>query len=395
MGVVAGIVVVASLVVDVNSLHAYSSMQAPAFRMLGDMVRTTSDAEAAARPVLATHRRYEDSLRRPIQWMNGLRGFKHRLAAPAKHEWLQLVRYWNEGGRDEVWFVADPARSDLALIKAGPPRAQYRWPFDVGNLLGGVRPNEMDWYAINPPEWYLGEGWALTPETAGVAAQDRRGPGYGDTRAWVRRRPGTTNIMVGGRNVASGAAAHLRIAIDGKDLDELTIGPGSFLRIWSLPLSPGAGDYATISISADTTSLSIEQFDARPSTDLIFGFGSGWHESELDPSTGVMWRWASERAVLQLRSSGQSAQLSIRGRLEAASSSRITVRAGDQLVTAFDVGRAFDRTVAIPASLLTGSEQTVIIESSAWYVPAERRWRSADRRRLALKLVDCRLTPAS
>jgi hypothetical protein len=37
----------------------------------------------------------------------------------------------------------------------------------------------------------------------------------------------------------------------------------------------------------------------------------------------------------------------------------------------------------------------VSIESSAWYVPADTRWRSGDRRKLALKLYDCRVTPVS
>ena len=67
------------------------------------------------------------------------------------------------GGRDVVWFVADPLRSDLALFSRGRPRA-YRWPFDPSTWIGGVRPSDMDWHVIERPEWYLGEGWAITPE---------------------------------------------------------------------------------------------------------------------------------------------------------------------------------------------------------------------------------------
>ena len=33
----------------------------------------------------------------------------------------------------------------------------------------------MDWYELDPPAWYFGEGWALTPETAGVAAEPAAG----------------------------------------------------------------------------------------------------------------------------------------------------------------------------------------------------------------------------
>ena len=45
--------------------------------------------------------------------------FSERLAAPPRHEWLELVKYWNGGGRGPVWFVADPLRSDLALVHHG------------------------------------------------------------------------------------------------------------------------------------------------------------------------------------------------------------------------------------------------------------------------------------
>jgi hypothetical protein len=51
--------------------------------------------------------------------------------------------------------------------------------------------------------------------------------------------------------------------------------------------------------------------------------------------------------------------------------------------------------VLIPSTALPGSEETIWIETSAWYVPAEKRWRSKDRRRLGLKLFECKVTPAS
>ena len=130
-------------------------------------------------PVLAMHRRQELDLRRPSVWAGGLPPFAQHLPAPPKHEWLELVKYWNRGGRAPIWFVADPPRSDLRARR--PPRAgqrgDYRWPFAQTDLIGGVRPNVMDWHLIQPPDWYLGEGWSLTPETAGVARDEGRGPG--------------------------------------------------------------------------------------------------------------------------------------------------------------------------------------------------------------------------
>ena len=74
----------------------------------------------ARAPVLATHRREELDMRRPITWMgSSMPTFSQRLPATPKHEWLELVKYWNDGGRAPVWFVADPLRSDLALVDHG------------------------------------------------------------------------------------------------------------------------------------------------------------------------------------------------------------------------------------------------------------------------------------
>ena len=68
-------------------------------------------------------------------------------------------------------------------------------------LLSGVRPNEMDWYRVDRPEWYVGEGWALTPEAAGVADADRRGPSLAPIDGWVQRlKTSGGTLMIGGRN---------------------------------------------------------------------------------------------------------------------------------------------------------------------------------------------------
>jgi len=37
----------------------------------------------------------------------------------------------------------------------------------------------------------------------------------------------------------------------------------------------------------------------------------------------------------------------------------------------------------------------IAIETDGAFVPAETRWRSPDRRRLGLKILECRITPAS
>ena len=80
------------------TLIAYASEAAPAFRMLADMRAETGRSDAA--PVLAMHRRQEFDLRRPFEWVGAdAPVFARQLAAPPKHEWLELVKYWNGGGR--------------------------------------------------------------------------------------------------------------------------------------------------------------------------------------------------------------------------------------------------------------------------------------------------------
>lgn len=391
-------VVAFNAAITTMSLHAYSGAEAPAFRMLADMHRADAARSGATTPVLAMHRRQGFDLRRPIRWVgDAMPTFTRRLTTPPKHEWLELVKYWNEGGRDPIWFVADPPRSDLALFEHGRPRGSYRWPFNLTELIGGVRPNDMDWYVIDPPGWYLGEGWALTPESAGVAQEDGRGPGRGSIQGWIRRHAGASTLMVGGRNLADGGtAATLRVDLDGRPIDQITVPPGFFLRIATLDAGSltGAGDYAAIAVRSDRDHVAVEQFDSAPAGRVVFGFGDGWHEQEYNPTTGRLWRWTSDRATLRVRAEGHALTLELRGDLEAASSSRVTIRAGDRSVAEQDVGRSFSIRTKIPAELLRADESTITVESTAWYVPAERSGRSRDRRRLGLKIYQCQLTPA-
>src|SRR5262249_6264293 len=116
---------------------------------------------------------------------------------------------------------------------------------------------------------------------------------------------------------------------------------------------------------------------------------------EYNPATGDLWRWTADRSAIRVRSERHAVALTLRGEVEAAASSHVVIRAGNVVAAEFDVGRSFSRTVVIPAATLPGPEDTISIETSAWYVPAEKRWRSHDRRRLGLKLFECRVTPAS
>lgn len=387
-----------SVATDDKVSYEYSRMDAPAFRMLADMAAAASAQDAsAAMPVLAMHRKEDFDLRRPMTWVGSrMPPVARHLPAPPKHEWLELVKYWNAGGRAPIWYVADPLRSDLALIRSSTRPTLYRWSLQLPGLIGGVRPAEMDWYTMPVPDWYLGEGWAMTPETAGVAKEDSRGPGFSPITGWIRRWQQPFTLMVGGRNLGiSGKPARLRVAVDGATIDEATISPGFFLRMATVPQAAGTGDYGLVSIESDNRDLAIEQFDAQPTGRAVFGFAEGWYEQEYNPTTGVLWRWASDRAAIRVRAEDHALALTLRGEIEEASSSHVTVRAGERVLAQFDVGPSFTRTEILPANALRGAESMIMIESSASYVPAEMRWRSKDRRRLALKVYECRLTPVS
>ena len=383
-----------NLFATTSALSSYARADAPAFRLLADM---RDSASRSGTPVLAMHRRDDLDLRRPIVWeADRLPAFDRRLPAPGKHEWLELVKYWNGGGRQPVWFVADPPRSDLALVKLAARPRTYRWPFKLPMVMGGVRPNEMDWYVIDPPDWYLGEGWALTPETAGVAGEDGRGPGRGGIEGRIRRWSKPSTILIGGRNLG-GPTTHVRIAVDGRAIDESDVPPGFFLRLLALQgdLAAGPADYSTITVNADRDQLAIEQFEAQPEGRVMFGYGDGWNEQEHNPATGQLWRWTTEKATLRVKAENQPLVLSLTGEIEEASSSHITIRAGDRIVSEQDVGTAFSISATIPASLVAGPEAAITIETSAWYVPADRRSRSQDRRHLGLKIYSCSIAAAS
>jgi len=378
----------------------YARVEAPAFRLLGDMQAIASrPLKPPLAPVLAMHRREDLDLRRPMLWMEDqLPRFSQRLAAPPQHEWLEAVRYWN-AGRDEVWFVADPARTDLALIDRAPGRVgSYRWILPFHSLVGGVRPDVMDWYRFRLPGWFLGEGWALTPETAGIAAHDGRGPGRAPIHGWIRRRHEALTLMIGGRHLSTaGPAAHVRIAIDGRAVDEPVAAPGFFLRMLKLPAGAldGDGDYATIAVSADSENVAIEQFDAQSVDRVVFGFGDGWHEAEFNPALGP-WRWTSDRALLRVHAAGRPLLLTLRGEPPLVSHWRpahVTVSAGGRVVVEETLFERFFLQARVPAALVAGDDSTITIETDRTHVPAEGIRHRADRRRLGLRVFQCDLQP--
>jgi len=378
-----------------TALAGYSAVAAPAFRLLGDMRDASAASALRSRPVLAMHRRETMDLRGPSAWTGGdLPGSPQRLPALPQHEWLELVKYWNGGGRDEVWFVADPARTDLALLDRASAQTQaYRWPLQRHELIGGVRPDIMDWLRIRQPGWYLGEGWALTPETAGVADADGRGPDRAPIDGWIRRRHEPMTLMIGGRNLSSPAApARVTIAIDGRAIAEPDVAPGFFLRMIALPADAlaGSGDYAHLTIAAGAH-IAIEQFDAQSTDHVIFGYADGWNEAEFSEALGL-WRWTTDRAALHVHAAGRALELALRGEAPIVSHwrpARVRISAGGTIIFEDTLLTRFDVYVRIPAALVSGDESTITIETDRTNVPAEGFRRSADHRRLGLRVFAC------
>ena len=393
----------ASLALAQPALAAYARTAAPALRLMADLQAESTAAPDAPRPVLAMHRRQELDLRRPSAWAGGFPPVAGHLPAPPKHEWLELVKYWNGGGRAPVWFIADPRRSDLALVdpQAVSRRGTYRWPFAQTGLIGGVRPDVFDWHLIQPPGWYLGEGWSLTPETTGVAKDEGRGPGRAPIQGWIRRRTGPVTMMIGGRNLtAGGPPVSLAVSLDDRAIRQWSPPQGFFLDF--LKLDPGqltgAGDYAALTVTAAGNDLAIEQFDVQTTGQIVYGFGDGWNELEYDPATGKVWRWTSERAAIRLHAAPQPLTLRLQGEFEtAASTAHIVLRAGDRIIAERDVPRQFEVTFALPADVIAADVETVLtLETDQWYMPAEHNWRPTnDRRHLGLRIFTCEIDPAS
>jgi len=374
-----------------SSLAAYSSRKAPAFRLLDDL-RAARSAEAEA-PVLAPDRRQSFDLRRPITWVgDAMPDTARTLPAPPQHEWLEAVKYWNSGGRAPVWFLVDPMRESLDLVQHGAP-IEYRWSLPFPVLMSGVRPSEVDFYRVEAPEWYVGEGWALTPEAAGVAEADGRGLSAGAIEGRVRRADGV--LMIGGRNLDPAARPRVVVAVEGQPPEEFVVPPGPFLRF--IPLSfagleqPAA--YAGVTVRAlPPARVAIEQFDASPRRPLV-GFGEGWHEREFNPGTGRGWRWLSERGELQIRTRTPRVVLHLEGespRKNFARASRLVVRSAGLIV--YDQRLESDFSIDIP---LANAADVITLETDQTFVPADRRRNSADRRHLGLRISSCELRPAS
>lgn len=379
-----------SLLIAGPVLAAYAAEPSPTVRAVSAM-----RAEAVhARPgAIAMHQAFA----RPLEAEDV--SFAPQLPSPPRREWLELARYWREGGLEPIWFLADPRRTDLALIdpQSRRDRRSFDWSFRSLSMLGGMRPAAVDWYRLAAPGWFAEMGWALTPETAGMARLMGQGPSRGPIVAWVRRRSGPVHVLIGGRHLGAASDPPVRFvaALDGRVISEWDASPGFFLR--DFDVAPGVlkGEglarftVQALSPGTETVPASVEQFDLQSPGTLMWAFGEGWHEAEYAPEEGL-WRWTSARAALRVVQASGPVVVTLR--IESpvryfGAAARVQLAAGGELLQEREVAADDLWSVRVPLDALRRGAGRVWIETDRTFVPAER-GEGADPRRLGLRVFD-------
>ncbi|MGE0814560.1 MAG: DUF2723 domain-containing protein [Vicinamibacterales bacterium] len=399
-GVVAAVGLAAwSLSIAVPQQRAYAERASPTARLFDQVAAEASRPDP---PMIGMHQ----ALERPLEAEP--RDLGPRLPAPPRREWLELARYW-KGGGGPLSFLADPRRTDLALVdpEARKDATVFRWEIPSLSMFGGMRPADVALIHMTTPGWFATEGWSLTPETAGMARLMERGPHLGPISAFVRRRPDAALLVIGGRNLgaAGDPPVQFTLAVDGTDTEtwEVAPDPGFFLRTISLPAGAldGDGAWAEVTVrsapTAGTTPVatSVEQFDVQSPGVLMWAWGEGFHEPELDNTRAIAWRWMSERAVIEVPQAAGDATLTIRGESPLSYFDRpstFEVRAGDASLARVDLSGDFTLRIGVLASRLQASGGRIVLTTSQTFSPAERGG-PADRRRLGLRLFELSLTP--
>jgi hypothetical protein len=381
---------------------AYGRTPSPIFAALSEMQLA---APLSPKPSIAMHRRIWTESRRARQWVGGLAG---PAAEPRRdYEVREAAMGLLESAGEDLWFLADPRRTDLALIDSEYRRSrEYRWPFHGNVYVGGARPNELDWHIYHQPGWFLTEGWALTPEIAGVTERDGLGPHRRPSVGWVRRRKEEAVMTLGGRHLGASGEPPVRIvaAIDGRPVADFTASPGFFLQFVRIPAGALVGDdaFGRLTVSALATRpgpvprVGLEQFNLQSADVVQFGYGDGWYEPEFNPPTAKSWRWMSEAATLQVHHADTSVAIEIRGESPLRYFDEppvVQVTAGDRTLGEMRPQSDFVMTVTATADAVAAAGGRIVLRSSAFFTPAERNG-SADRRHLALRIYSVRVRAA-
>jgi hypothetical protein len=394
--IAAAVVSIAAVAIASPVLVAYGAEQSPAVRVLSAMKAEAKNTPPGA---LAMHQTFVRPLEAEDAW------FERQLPSPPRREWLELGKYWKSGDTRPLWFLADPIRTDVALIdpRSRDDSTEVRWPLVARPAFGGMRPSAVRWYRMPAPGWFAEEGWSLTPEAAGMSRLMSRGPHLSPIAAMVRRRGGAARMLVGGRNLArpGDPAARFTIAIDGAPFQQFEAAPGFFLHAFDIPPGRLIGDGAlaamTIqSVPAQGTApipTAIEQFDLQDAEAVMWAYGNGWLEAEYSTELGP-WRWTTGRATLQMF--GPATPLRITMSIESPlryfdDAPQVRAMAGERELAATTLTGARDWSVDVPADALIASGGQVTIETDRTFVPAEQS-NAADQRRLGLRVFSIRVS---
>lgn len=387
---------VAGVAIASPVLVAYASEESPTVRVLGAM---QAEARTAPPGAVAMHQTFV----RPLEAEDV--DFPVLLPAPPRLEWLELGKYWNSGHTGTVWFLADPSRSDIALID---PRSRQdftdvTWPLVARPAFGGMRPAAVRWYRLPAPGWFVDEGWSLTPEAAGMSRLMGKAPHVAPIVAHVKRRPEAARVLIGGRNLSApdDPPARIALSIDGVPFQEWTAPSGFFLQVFEIPAGRLAGEGNLAAFSVRSTPVSgpapiataIEQFDLQSAGELMWAYDSGWQEAEYSPALGV-WRWTSDRASLRIVGPHQAVRvtMAIESPLRYFDESPLVrASAGDREIAMMTLAASREWTFDVPADALSANNGVITIDTDRTFSPAERSG-AADQRRLGLRVFSVRVS---
>jgi Protein of unknown function (DUF2723) len=378
-----GILAVWCLVVTLPSIRVYAD-GSPAFAAISDLRQRL---QTEPRAVIGMHQAFV----RSTQTQNF--GTTRVLKAPPMREWLELAAYWREGNTAPVWFLSDPARTDLELID--PLKRQththYIWGFRRERFISGMRPDVVDLIRIeSPPGWFAEEGWHLTPETLNMSERLRRTEGV----AYVRSRPDAAIVVIGG--VSTKEAAKVSLTLNDRPVDQWDVPAGAtFFK--KIPLAPGllASESPFVRLVASYASASgaphnvrLTQFAVASPTDVFFVQHAGWNEIEYSRELQRRWRWTTGQAQTFVHPAERDLTLTLAGESPLRyfdAPPRVTIRAANQVLATAQPSDDFELTAKIPASALAASDGVITIETDKTFVPHERSG-SPDQRTLGLRI---------
>jgi hypothetical protein len=391
-----------SVALSFPATFAYGARSSPAIRALTEAARAGTGPGNQSR-IVGLHA----VARRAVDWLqvagpaSGAEFAPRRvLRAPHGQEWLTLVEQWRSDPSSQIMFVADPRRTDLALIDPISRRRplEFRWGFLEPPFVGGTRPGDSDLYSMLPPGWMLDRGWALTAEIAGVTARNGLGPHRKPSVAWIRARSEDAALLIGGRHLgaANDLPVQISLTLQGQPLETFDVRPGFFSR--RIILRPGllAGTgYLPLEVSSRAANASnavipvgLEQFDVQSPGLPMIAVDEGWYEPEYNPRTARTWRWMSEKAVLWVRPIGRNVTLTVSGESPLKyfnPAPVVVISVGDHEVGRFSPSSDFTQSVVLPADALAAADGHVVMASDKFFVPAEQAG-SQDQRHLALRI---------